>query len=105
MNQVLEQHRQEIIEIFGLQDLSVEKQDDLIGKIGEVFLKRLFLATLDKLGAHGAKEYEKLLDSKAEADTIEAFLTEKIPNYPVFIREVVTEFRSDMDKYMEVVAV
>lgn len=105
MNQVLEQHRQEIIETFGLEDLSAEKQDDVISKIGEVFLKRLFLATIDKLGAHGAKEYEKLLDSKAEADAVEAFLAEKIPNYPVFIRGVVTEFKTDMDKYMAVASV
>jgi hypothetical protein len=105
MNQVLQQHRQEIIETFGLEDLSVDKQDDLIGKIGEVFLKRLFLATIDKLGAHGAKEYEKLLDSKAEVEVVESFLAEKIPNYPVFIRGVVTEFKADMDKYMDVATV
>ena len=102
MNQVLEQHRQEIIEIFGLQDLLPEKQDDLIGKIGEVFLKRLFLATIDKLGAHGAKEYEGLIEKKVDADEIEAFLEAKIPNYPVFVRGVVATFKSDMDKYMEV---
>ena len=47
MNQVLEQHRQELIETFGLEDVAKDKQDELIGRIGEVFLKRLFLATID----------------------------------------------------------
>ncbi|MEK9173848.1 MAG: hypothetical protein AAB845_01120 [Patescibacteria group bacterium] len=105
MNQVLEQYRQEIIEIFGLEDVSPEKQDDLLAKIGEVFLKRLFLATIDKLGAQGAKDYQKLIESNADVDTVEAFLAEKIPNYPVFIRGVVTDFKSDMDKYSEVASV
>jgi hypothetical protein len=105
MNQVLEQHRQEIIETFGFEDLAAEKQDELIAKIGEVFLKRLFLATVDKLGSHGSKEYEALLNKEAGVDEVEAFLETKIPNYPVFVRGVVTEFKSDMDKHMGVVSV
>ncbi len=104
MNQVLEQHRQEIIETFSLEDLAPEKQDELITKIGEVFLKRLFLATLDKLGAQSSREYEDLLDKKASADEIEAFLAQKIPNYPVFVRGVVSQFKADMDKYETVVS-
>jgi len=100
MNQVLEQHRQEIIETFGLQDMSVEKQDDLIGKIGEVFLKRLFLATIDKLGANGAREYEELLSREANAEEMEAFFEEKIPGYAIFVRGVVADFRKDMEKHM-----
>ncbi len=102
MNQVLEQHRQELIGTFGLEDVAKEKQDELIGRIGEVFLKRLFLATIDKLGDKGAREYEELLDKEASVEEMEAFFEEKIPNYPVFVRGVVTEFRKDMDKHMGV---
>ncbi len=100
MNQVLEQYRQEIIETFGLEDVAQERQDELIAKMGEVFLKRLFLATIDKLGSNGAREYEELLESKADIDELEAFLESKIPNYPVFVRGVVTEFKNDMDKHL-----
>ena len=105
MNQVLEQHRQELIETFGLEDMPQEKQDDLIAKIGEAFLKRLFLATIDKLGTNGAREYEELLNKEASAEEMEAFFETKIPNYPVFVRGVVAEFRKDMDSYMGVVSV
>ncbi len=79
MNQVLEQHRQELIETFGLEDVAKDKQDELIGRIGEVFLKRLFLATIDKLGDKGAREYEELLDKEASVEEMEAFFEEKIP--------------------------
>lgn len=102
MKQVLEQYRQEIIETFGLQDVATEKQDELIARMGEVFLKKLFLATLDKLGDHGSREYEELLKKEASLDEIEAFLEAKIPNYPVFVRGVVTEFKNDMDKRLGV---
>jgi Protein of unknown function (DUF5663) len=105
MNQVLEQHRQEIIETFGFEDLASEKQDELIVKIGEAFLKRLFLATIEKLGNHGSKEYEKLIDNQASVDEVEAFLETKIPNYPVFVRGVMSEFKADMDKHIGVVSV
>lgn len=103
MNQALDQYRQEIIEMFELEDLAPEKQDELLAKIGEVFLKRLFLATIDKLGTQGSKEYETLLDKKASVDEVEAFLEQKIPNYPVFVRGVVTQFKADMDKYQGVI--
>lgn len=49
MNHVLEQHRQELIETFGLEDVAKEKQDDLIGRIGEVFLKHIFSLLLISL--------------------------------------------------------
>jgi hypothetical protein len=105
MNIVLNQYRQEIIETFGLEDLAPEKQDELISKVGEVFLKRLFLATLDKLGTQGSKEYEGLLEKEASVDEIEAFLEVKIPNYPVFVRGVVTDFKNDMDTHLGAVSV
>jgi hypothetical protein len=105
MNQVLEQHKQEIIETFGLEDMPVEKQDDLIAKIGEVFLKRLFLATIDKLGTGGTREYEELLAKDASAEEMEAFFEEKIPGYPVFVRGVVADFKKDMDKHLGTVNV
>lgn len=104
MNQALTHHRQEIIETFELEDLAPEKQDDLIMKIGEVFLKRLYLATIDKLGTNGAREYEKLIKNEASIEEVDAFLEEKIPNYPVFVRGVVTDFKADIDRHMGVIA-
>lgn len=92
------QLREELIKAFHLEQIPEDKRDELLEKMGEALLKRVFLATMDKIGEEGIKEYEALLDREAKQDEIEAFFESKIPGYDVFVRDVATEFKEEMTK-------
>ncbi len=92
------QLREELIKAFHLEQIPDDKRDELLEKMGEALLKRVFLATMDKIGEEGIKEYEALLDREAKQDEIEAFFESKIPGYDVFVRDVATQFKEEMTK-------
>lgn len=92
------QLREELITAFHLEQVPEDKRDELLEKMGEALLKRVFLATMEKIGDDGVKEYEELLEKEAKQDEIEAFFETKIPGYNVFVREVAEEFKEEMTK-------
>jgi hypothetical protein len=92
------QLREELIKAFHLENIPEDKRDELMEKMGEVLVKRVFLATMEKIGDEGVKEYEALLDKEAKAEEIEAFFESKIPGYDVFVKGVATEFKDEMAK-------
>jgi len=92
------QLRAELITAFHLEQVPPEKQDELIAKMGEAILKRIFLETMEKIGDDGVVEYEALLDKEAKPEEIDAFFEKKIPGYNVFIKGIIEEFKEEMTK-------
>ncbi len=88
--------REELIRTFHLEQIPDDKRDELLEKMGEALLKRVFLATMEKIGDDGIQEYEALLDKEAKQEEIEAFFETKIPGYTVFVREVAEQFKEEM---------
>ena len=88
--------KQELIEAFHLEGVPKEKQEELLAKIGEALLKRIFIETMEKMGDESVKEYEALLDKEAKQEELEAFFENKIPGYTIFVRGVVTKFKEEM---------
>lgn len=92
------QLREELIKAFHLEQIPEDKRDELLEKMGEAVLKRIFLATMDKIGDDGVAEYEILLEKQATPEEVDAFFEKKIPGYDVFIRGVADEFKEEMTK-------
>lgn len=88
----------EIVAEFHLERIPEDKREELIAKMGEALMKRIFLATMDKLGESGVAEYEALLEREATPEEVDAFLETKIPAYNVFARNVAVEFKEEMTK-------
>ncbi|MFZ2187509.1 MAG: DUF5663 domain-containing protein [Candidatus Moraniibacteriota bacterium] len=88
--------KKELIEVFHLEDVPASKQEELLSKVGEALLKRIFLETMEKMGDANVTEYEALLDKGAKQEELEAFFEKKIPGYTVFVRGVVTRFKEEM---------
>lgn len=88
--------RDELSEAFNLGEMPVKQQEELLAKMGEALLKRIFLETMEKIGDEGVREYEGLLEREAGEEEIEAFFEGKIPGYQVFVRDIVTQFKDDM---------
>lgn len=88
--------KQELVEELGLAGLSAEKQDELIGKMLEGLLKRIFLDTMEKMGEAGVAEYEKLIEGNAKEEEVARFIEAKIPNYDAFVAEIIQKFKADL---------
>lgn len=91
------QLKAELIEELALSELAPEKQDELLGKMLEALLKRIFMNTMERLGDEGVNEYEKLLEKETtEEKDVAAFLEAKIPDYDTFVKGIIDQFKKDI---------
>lgn len=88
--------REELVEELALAGLAPEKQDELLGKMLEALLKRIFMNTMERLGEDGVTEYEKLVESNPEEKAVASFLETKIPNYDSFVQGIIEQFKKDV---------
>lgn len=87
-----------LVEEMGLASLPEEKQLELIGKMGEVLIKRIMVETFDRLGEDGVVEYEKMVDGGASEDEVKRYFESKIPDYSAMIEKIVADFKEEMKK-------
>ncbi len=92
------QVRQSIMDDLGLSDLPQEKQEELLIKMTEVILKRMFVETMDKLNASDQDKYAQMIDNQATPEEVENFLKGKISNYDEMLQKIVADFKEEMKK-------
>lgn len=91
--------QQSIIEELGMQNLPKEKQEEILVKMTEVLLKKIYLETFEKLGEADREELAKILDGEgAEPEKVEEYLRTKIEDYEGFVKKIVEEFTEEMKK-------
>jgi len=88
--------KEEIMKDLGLEKLSQKKQDDILVKMGEVILKKIFIETVDRLDSKDRKTFEKMLKSGKKAEDIEKFLNEKIDDYDKIVKDIITDLKEEM---------
>lgn len=88
--------REDLIDELALAGLTPEKQDELLGKMLEALLKRIFMNTMERLGEEGVNEYEKLVESNPEERVVAKFLEVKIPDYDSFVQGIIDQFKKDV---------
>ena len=85
-----------LIKDLGIDTLSEDKQNELIIKMTEVLLRRIFLETMEKLGEKGREEYEKITQGEATPEQMEAFFKNNIKDYDEMVRGIIAEFKIEM---------
>lgn len=88
----------QLINGLNIKDLSQDRQDEIIIKLTETLLKRIFVETMDRLGSDGRGEYEKMTEGEIMPDQVEAFFKEKIHDYDEMVQKIIEEFKSEMMK-------
>lgn len=86
----------QLIKDLGIDTLPEDKQNELIVKMTEVLLKRIFLETMERLGEQGREEYEKMSEGELEPEQVAAFFKEKINDYDEMVENIIEEFRAEM---------
>ena len=88
--------KKEIMKELGLESFSQEKQDDILVKMGEIILKKIFIETVDRLSAEDRKEFENMLEKGKSTDEVEVFLNNKIDDYDEMVEKIVGELKEEM---------
>jgi hypothetical protein len=91
-----EQVMADLVKELGLDRLSQEKQEELMAKMGEVLVKRIYLETMEKLGEADAEVFEKLSENASGPEEVGAFLNEKILGYNDMVIGIVNDFKTEM---------
>lgn len=91
-----DQNQKTFIDELGLSKLSKEKQEELLIKMTEVLLKRIFIETVERLSEADQENYAKIIEDGSGPDKVEAFLKEKIPGYEDMVKKVVEDFKAEM---------
>jgi len=86
----------QLVKDLGIDSLPEDKQNELIIKMTEILLKRIFLETMERLGEQGREEYEKMSEGQVEPEQVAAFFKEKIRNYDELVDAIVKDFREEM---------
>lgn len=103
MNNLTQAKMQEdILKDLGLEGLSPEMQNGILEKIGELIIKRMFLAVMDKLNAKETDEFNKMTEEGKTPEEIEAFLREKISGYDEMLEKIAVEVKEEMKKDLAV---
>jgi hypothetical protein len=90
--------QQTIIDELGLSELPQEKQEQLLIKMTEVVLNRIFNETMERLTDQDQAAYEQMLDKNATAEEMEAFLREKITDYDQMVIKIIDDFKGEMKR-------
>lgn len=83
---------------LGIEGLLPEMQNGILEKIGELIIKRMFLATMDKLDAKETDEFNKMTEEGKTPEEIEAFLREKISGYDEMLEKITAEVKEEIKK-------
>lgn len=86
----------ELVDELGIGGLPKQRQDELVLKMSEVLLKRVFLETMEALDEQGRTAYAELVESQATPEQVEAFFKEQISNYDAMVEKVIAEFKEEM---------
>ncbi|MFZ1654908.1 MAG: DUF5663 domain-containing protein [Candidatus Moraniibacteriota bacterium] len=86
----------ELIESLALAGLPKPKQEELLAKMLEALLKRIFMETMERLGEQGMTDYEALIETAPSEAAVGKFLDERIPEYSTFVQHIVDQFKKDI---------
>lgn len=87
----------QLIKELSIETLSKDKQNEIIIKMTEVLLKRIFLETMERLSDEERNTYEKLTEREDVTPAqVETFFKEKINNYEEMVQGVIAEFKNEM---------
>ncbi|EKE11489.1 MAG: hypothetical protein ACD_15C00073G0003 [uncultured bacterium] len=81
---------------LGISDLPLEKQEELLTKMMETVLERIFVETMTRLDKKDQETYLEMIERNVTPEEAEAFVKDKIPGYNELVLEITKKFREEM---------
>jgi hypothetical protein len=88
--------QEKLIAELGLERMSQEKQEELLGQMTEAVIQRIVMESMQKLSDADRESYSKMIDEGADPEKIDDFLTSRIPDYPDVVERIIGEFKEEM---------
>lgn len=93
--------KKSLLDDLGLSNIPKEKQEQLVIKMTEVLLKRIFRETLEKLDEKNQEEYAELAKNNPTPEELEKFLSSRISDYDEMINKIIENFKAEMKSGVE----
>lgn len=87
--------RNNIITMFGINELPLEKQEETINKIGELIFQSVLLRILPAMPQEDQEEYNQLMENKVMPNELFDFFFAKVPNFLQIVTEESENFRRE----------
>lgn len=94
------QLQQNILQELGIDQLPLERQEEILSAMTEVLLKRLTLRVLENLSADQRQEFEIVCATKSQEKVIK-FFSDNVPGYETIIQEEIKSFKQDMKETVD----
>jgi hypothetical protein len=86
-----------IIEEWGLQNMSPAEQGDMVERIGRLIYQAILVRSLDILSETEQEEFDLLLDEDTTtAAEVVLFLEKKIPTFQLLLKQEVDKLKADI---------
>lgn len=87
----------QLVKELGIDSLPEEKQNELLAKMTEVLIKRIFVETMEKLSEQERVEYAQLTENgESDPELIGKFLKDHINDYDGMVERIIAGFKEEM---------
>ncbi|MFA5751282.1 MAG: hypothetical protein WCX79_04040 [Candidatus Paceibacterota bacterium] len=87
--------KNKIVTLFQIDKLPLEKQEEVVSKIGKIIFQTSIMRALPVLSEEKLAEYEKLVEDGVDVDALLDFLFREVPSFLQIIIEETENFRKD----------
>ena len=88
--------KQNIIKELGLDELSQEKQEEILLEVGSVIFQGVLIRVMELLSVEDQTAFGKLVEEKPDdREGLLNFLQEKVPNMNDIVKEEVAKFKQE----------
>lgn len=92
---------QNIAEVLGIHDLSLEEQAAFLSEVGDVIFETSLVRLVSQLSVEQQEALEQYLETEPEPDILLAHLLEHHADFNAILEEVVLEFKEDALKVLK----
>lgn len=85
-----------LLEVLDLEALTPQEQEELLLEVNELVYKGALMRLIGMMDEKTKTEFEKLLDSDPEEETVEAFLEKHVPDSGRAVEDTIQELRDDI---------
>jgi len=90
-----------IIELFEIEKLPEDKQEETIARIGKIIFQAVLIRVLPLLEEKDLEEYNKLVESNPAPDILLDFFFDKVPSFLEIVTDEAENFRKEASEVLE----
>ena len=85
-----------LLEALDIADLPLEEQEAVLLEINELVFKGSMLRMIEQMDEATSEAFTALMDSDADEEAVEAFLTKNVPGADQAVLDTITELTDDI---------